>query len=52
MPGAAVSGPTDSPFTVSSMRVASSGAFERRSAESIARAIELEIIGADLAVGA
>jgi DNA-binding FadR family transcriptional regulator len=34
------------------MRVASSGAFERRSAESIARAIELEIIGADLAVGA
>ena len=34
------------------MRVASSGAFERRSAESIARAIELDIIGADLAVGA
>src|SRR4029079_13411457 len=34
------------------MRVASSGAFERRSAESIARAIELEIIGDDLAVGA
>jgi DNA-binding FadR family transcriptional regulator len=34
------------------MRVASSGAFERRSAENIARAIELEIIGAELAVGA
>ncbi len=34
------------------MRVASSGAFERRSAESIARASELDIIGADLAVGA
>jgi DNA-binding FadR family transcriptional regulator len=33
------------------MRVQSSGAFERRSAESIARAIELDIIGRDLPVG-
>ena len=34
------------------MRLRSSGAFERRSAESIARAIELDIIGRDLPVGA
>lgn len=33
------------------MRVQSSGAFERRSAESIARAIELDIIKRDLPVG-
>jgi len=34
------------------MRVRSSGAFERRSAESIARAIELDVIGRDLPAGA
>jgi DNA-binding FadR family transcriptional regulator len=34
------------------MRVQSSGAFERRSAETIARAIELEIIGDELPAGA
>src|SRR5215471_8641905 len=33
------------------MRVRASGTFERRSAESIARAIELEIISRDLAPG-